>query len=284
MSASPTPAVARLRTLGTPTTPNAPWPDYPAEYGLTRDDVPALVDFALDETLYTEHDAAVWAPVHAWRALGQLGAAEAAEPLARLLARLAQPDDDDDWALSELPRALGMLGPATLAPVRQLLDDATLDPLVRGCAADALAALAVRAPEVRAACVDALTAVLAREDTTMETAGFVVAALVEAAAVEAAPAIEAAFAADRVELSYNGDWEDVQLALGLIAERRTPRPRYVHPGLEAVRAYDDELAFDDRPPPDPDVGTAARRARERAAAKAKRKAAARSRRANRHKR
>lgn len=282
-------AVARLRALGEPAPPNAQppddaWPDYPAAYGLTRDDVPALVALALDETALPGSDPAVWAPLHAWRALGQLGAPEAAEPLAGLLARLAGVDSDDDWGPAELPRVLGMLGPAALAPAHALLDDATRDPLVRAAGADALGALAMRLPETRAACVAALTSVLARADTEPDVAAFVVSALVHAGAVEAAPAIEAAFAADRVEVSYNGDWEDVQLALGLLAERRTPRPRYVHPRLAPMRELDDALAFAGPPPGDPAAGTAARHARERAKAKAKRKAAARSRRANRRKR
>jgi hypothetical protein len=44
--------------------------------------------------------------------------------------------------------------------------------------------------------------------------------------VESAPVMEAAFAADRVDISINGDWEDVQVELGLLPERRTPKPRY----------------------------------------------------------
>jgi len=276
-------AVDRLRPLGEPTAPGEPWPDYPATYGLTRDDLPALIALAEDESVYREHDPAVWAPLHAWRALGQLGAPEAAAPLARLLVRFAGPDGDDDWGIAEVPRALGMLGSAAFAPARALLDDPAQDPLVRAGAADALAHLAQAHPDERAACVAALADVLARPGTDPGVGAFVVGALVQLGATETAPAIEAAFAGGRVEPSYNGDWEDVQLALGLIAERRTPRPRYVHPSLGPVRALDDAWAAGSAAG-DSEVGAAARRARERAKAKAKRKAAARSRRANRRKR
>jgi hypothetical protein len=41
--------------------------------------------------------------------------------------------------------------------------------------------------------------------------------------VEVAPAMQRAFAADRVDLSILGDWEDVQVELGLKATRETPR-------------------------------------------------------------
>lgn len=226
MPASFSPAVTRLRAAGDPGAWDAPWLDYQAEYGLTRDDIPALIDLALNTTVYPERDPAPWAPLHAWRALGQLGAPEAAEPLTGLLARVAEPDQDDDWALTDM---------------------------------------------------------LARLDTDPELAAFTISALIRAGAVEAAPAIEAAFAADRVEWSINGDWEDVQLALGLITERRTPRPRYLPPALDALSAFDSERAVDPVPP-DPDVGTAAQRARARDKTKSKRKAAARSRQANRRKR
>jgi hypothetical protein len=35
-----------------------------------------------------------------------------------------------------------------------------------------------------------------------------------------------AFAADRIDLSVNGDWEDVQVELGLLPARLTPKPLY----------------------------------------------------------
>lgn len=283
MSSAPLPPAERLRAAGAPAGPGDPWPDYPTEYGLTRDDVPALLALALDETALPADDPAVWAPLHAWRALGQLGAPEAAEPIVGLLARLADPDSEDDWGPMELPRVLGMLGPAALAPARALLDDAARDPLVRAAAGESIGEVAARWPEARGAGVAALTDVLARADTDPEVAAFTVSALVRAGAVEAAPAIEAAFAADRVEWSINGDWEDVQVALGLLPERRTPRPHYVDPRLTAHQAYDDAWAATNRPPANPQVGTAARRARARAKSKAKRKAAARSRQTNRRK-
>ncbi|MDQ6925182.1 MAG: DUF1186 family protein [Candidatus Eremiobacteraeota bacterium] len=283
MPAPLSPAVTRLCTTGDPGAWDAPWPDYPAEYDLTRDDVPALLDMALDATPHHEGDPAVWAPLHAWRALGELGAPEAAEPMTGLLARVAGPDQDDDWALTELPRVLAMLGLPALAPVQQLLNDATLDSLVRGAAAETLGWLAAETPEARAATVAALTDLLARSDTDPEMAAFTISALIRAGAVEAAPAIETAFAADRVEWSINGDWEDVQLALGLITERRTPRPRYLPPALDALSAFDSERSGESLPP-NPDVGTAAERARVRAKTKSKRKAAARARQANRRKR
>ena len=52
---------------------------------------------------------AVWAPGHAWRALAQLHAAEAGEPLAQLFRRIDE--NDDEFVGEDLPRAFGLLAP-----------------------------------------------------------------------------------------------------------------------------------------------------------------------------
>ena len=49
------------------------WPDY-LELGFAREHVPDLIGMATDEELnWADSDSLeVWAPIHAWRALGQL--------------------------------------------------------------------------------------------------------------------------------------------------------------------------------------------------------------------
>ena len=62
------------------------WPDYPKEYGLTQGDIPELIRLATDDDLYSENteeeypEAAMWAAIHALRALGQLKSTQAIEP------------------------------------------------------------------------------------------------------------------------------------------------------------------------------------------------------------
>lgn len=78
------------------------------------------------------------------------------------------------------------------------------------------------------------------EDSTeddRELLGSVVGDLLDLDAVEAAPAMERAFAEDRVDLSAAGDWEDVQVELGLLPARITPTRNYfleAFPGLAEV--------------------------------------------------
>jgi hypothetical protein len=71
--------------------------------GIDKGHVPALIDMAKDMGLHQAHEdsAEVWAPVHAWRALGQLGAEEAIEPLTDLL-RLVD-EIGDDFGSQDLP-------------------------------------------------------------------------------------------------------------------------------------------------------------------------------------
>jgi hypothetical protein len=91
------------------------WLDYVSDLGLTPEHVPDLIRLACDATLHTAEaeDPAVWAPTHAWRALGQLRAVEAVAPLLELLRGHA----DDDWVDIELPYVFGLIGPGAIPHV-----------------------------------------------------------------------------------------------------------------------------------------------------------------------
>jgi hypothetical protein len=52
--------------------------------------------------------------------------------------------------------------------------------------------------------------------------GLIVNALVDLNAVEAASVMEAAYGANRVDISIVGDWEDAQIALGLLTSVSRP--------------------------------------------------------------
>ena len=90
--------VARLLVLGDVRTERER-PDY-LGLGLGREHVPELIRMATDPDLNhgDSNSPDVWAPLHACRALGELRAEEAIEPLLLLF-----DDEDDDWMLEELP-------------------------------------------------------------------------------------------------------------------------------------------------------------------------------------
>ncbi|MDX1993946.1 MAG: hypothetical protein SF029_16280 [bacterium] len=100
--------VAKLLTLGEPRVGLEHWGIY-FDLGIRREHIPALIQMVGDDALYeAESDSpSVWAPVHAWRALGNLKAKEAVEPLLRELWR---GEDGDDWMQAEFGFVMMMIG------------------------------------------------------------------------------------------------------------------------------------------------------------------------------
>ena len=70
--------------------------------------------------------------------------------------------------------------------------------------------------EAQEACITALTQQLeAFRKNDRELNGFLISFLVDLQAIEIAPLMQRAYAAGRVDEIVMGDWEDVQVALGL---------------------------------------------------------------------
>ncbi len=88
-------------------------------------------------------------------------------------------------------------------------------------------------PETRTHCVEFLSEILNREsfpgieeEDARTVRGFSLSSLIDLGAQEAFPAIEAAFKKDFVDLSIAGDLEEVQVELGLLKKRLTPKPNF----------------------------------------------------------
>lgn len=272
--------------------------------GLRPEDVPALIAMAGDDALWQADGEAVevWAPVHAWRALGDLRAEEAIAPLVALLSR-PDPDDYDDWLGDELPDIFAKIGPAAVPPLAAYLRAPGHSHWARITAATSLSHIALAAPEVRNTAVTALRETIddmvSRRRPTNENEqtlnGFVISELITLGAVEAAPSIEAAFAADRVDETISGDLEDVQIALGLRIQRDTPARNYAldmfGPTVDEPFVVGDELPDDAPEPLDrfadlmplPVPGSSVKRVTVERKAKSKRKMAQQSRKQNRKK-
>jgi hypothetical protein len=260
------PPVNALLTVGEPSF-DKEWPDYPRTYGLGPEHGPELIRMATDPELNqgAPDTKEVWAPLHAWRTLGQLRAEAAVQPLLDHLHRTE--DEFDDAAGDEIPQVFGKVGPPAIPLLAAFLADETRGRYARGSAAGGLVHVTWNFPEARAECVRVLADQMAkarREDRDFN--GWLLADLLDLEAVEAAPAIEAAFAADAVEESIAGDWEHVQYELGLRDTPPEPK-RYVDPGWIIPL------------PPLAPVGPTSREAK--AKKKAKRKQADKSRKRNR---
>jgi hypothetical protein len=189
-------------------------PDYVAEYGLTADHVPALIELATRWDDAWNDSEAVYAPVHAWRALAQLRAVDAVQPL--LEAQRMLDEMEDDWYLDDFHLVFGLIGPPALDKLAAFLADPSECELPRTKAADGLSEIAQRHPDTRGRVIQVLTSVLGQhrvEDAELN--GSIVGDLVELEAVEAAAAIERAFAANVIDPTIAGDWSDVRRELGV---------------------------------------------------------------------
>lgn len=233
--------VAQLLDQGEPPgfrDPSA-WPDY-TQLGLTSEDVPELVRMVTDDDLNTApgDTAAVWAPMHAWRALAQLGAPEAARPMLELAERYAV----DDWVSEELPEVFALLGGDTLPTLTDFLADQTKDSLARIKALRGVVRLGQRQPDQRASCATILSDQLASHaEQPSHINGFLIDGLAELEAVDQIDVIRDAYRADNVDTSITGDVEDAEMRLGLRTERDTPRQpteltRMMQPLLQRLRS------------------------------------------------
>ncbi len=212
------PPLDQLLRLGEPDDEND------GELELRAEHIPELIRMATDESLSNAdpESEAVWAPVHAWRWLGKLRAEEAVVPLLGLLRRVDE--EQDDWIGDELPEVLAEIGSVILPPVAAYLADSSHGEWAREAAVQSLEALVEKQPELRDECVKVLACQLEHyADQSNVVNAALVDLLVKLKAVETAPLMEKAFAAGLVDEIRVGDWEDVQIQLGLRKERETER-------------------------------------------------------------
>ncbi len=253
------------------------WRDYVGEFQLTAADTPALLGIL--ELWFQWHreddypdEPQLFAPIHAWRALGQLKAVEAVEPM---LANLDLLDEvSDDWSLEDWPRVFGMFGPPVIESLSEHLRNPSHREFSRDSAVGGLLEIAQRHPERRDQVVRILTDQLALHEPWPTLNGLILCRLLDLEAVESAEVIERAFAAEVIDEESCGDWRDVREKLGVeglgIAPLWPRNPRW-NPGvIGQLNQYFLHSAEQE-----------ARQKRKFKQEKAKRKAAAKSRKRNR---
>lgn len=224
--------VSKLLTLEEPEIDSRA--DY-LEMGFTREHIPELIRLLEDKELRwmerpddfpDEENLPEWyAQIHAWRALAQLKAEEA---LPALLGILHEIDDhQDEWYGEEAFEVFPMIGPAAIRPLAEYLADATHGMYARVAASASLVKMAEAYPETKEECAAAIAVALQNYRANDEGLnGFMITDLMEMnAAREHLGLIEEAFKADRVDTFIDGDFEDIQIKLGLIEKRTSPRPR-----------------------------------------------------------
>jgi uncharacterized protein DUF1186 len=286
MSALPyPPPVNKLLTFDPCDHPREEWPNY-LVLGFGPEHIPDLIRMALDPELNQAETESleVWAPVHAWRTLGQLRAEAAIEPLLTLLSRID--DAQDDWVGEELPQVYEMIGPAAIPALATYLADTTHGLWARVAAVSSLRHIAQRDFQARATCVPILTEQLSKSATQDPSLnGFLANALVDLQATEALPVIRRVYADKQIDESIIGDWEDVEIEFGLREERDTPRrpllPFLFGPPIDDDDLDDTDFLVDDEILPGTVGNRVAHQSKVKAKARAKRKQQKQSRRKNR---
>lgn len=218
-----TPPVDSLLTIGQLTNTGAKWFDYVGPYNLTSTHLPELIQMMNDTALYQGEmeDAKSWAPIHAWRAIAQLQDSTALPAIVDYLRDVSQ---DDDWCLGDFPQVFALFGPVSLPYCASFLTETGLDHEWGQVAiTEALKQLGQEYPETRDECVAIMVEALGRYREQADTLNtYLILNLVEFKAVEAAGLIEEVFAAELADDTVMGDWQDVQIELGLLDKRTSP--------------------------------------------------------------
>ena len=193
------------------------WINYATEYELGQDDIPDLIKLATDEDIANQEsidDPAVYGPVHAWRALAQLGATEAAEPL------LGNFEWDDDYSSEDLAHVYSLLGPSTIpALANHIKTHNTEDTAINAYGAvSALSEIAQEHPEAQAEVIKSLNDQLEQyQENDPALNGILAGNLADLGAKDSLPLIEAVFAADRADIMHT-DLDYVHYKFGLLDE------------------------------------------------------------------
>ncbi|WP_244327801.1 SEC-C metal-binding domain-containing protein [Roseibium sp. RKSG952] len=200
------------------------WPDY-LELGFGKEHVPDLLSLVTDPSLNSAapDTKEVWAPLHAWRTLGQLKAAETAEALLKY----STVQSDDDWLHEELRLVFSQFGTEGIDALTTHLGNRRINEIDRCTATHCLSTIGIRNPDIRNRCLEVLEKQLLEFlKNGNDLNGWIVSSLLDLKAVEAIETIRAAYNANAVNLRICGDLEDVEIEMGFRRERETPKPHY----------------------------------------------------------
>ncbi len=221
---SDNPKIQTLLKLGEPNN-HRDWPDYVNQYGFTDKDVPALLILFADEEINTMDSSQpeVWAPLHAWRILGQLASVTAIDPIISSFDTLFE----DDYAQGELPTVVGMIGPAAIPALTLYWQQPGKDEFSYALAMDALCEIVKHHPASREQVIAVYQDYMAKPVMAADALnGLLIGRLLDLKAVETIDAIRQLFALDCVDISVAGDLEEVEIILGFRNKRSTPKPSY----------------------------------------------------------
>ncbi len=222
---------------------------------ISADDVPGLIDIALkwsdvDWTPNpipprTDEEIASLLPVTAWRALADLQADAAVEPLLQLLRDCNDPHDE--WLADDLPHFCSNIGEPAIQPLIPLAADPSLKEFVRTIALRSLGLVARNHPGTHERIVGCLTEIMAQAVEGHRTFNsLLLEELVDLGAVQAAEPIERAFSRNLIDHGMVGDWEQVRRELG-VEGLGLPMPKNPHHSVKMLDTSQGDGIFSDLP-------------------------------------
>lgn len=188
------------------------WFDYVGHYELGEIDVIELIEMmARSRRANPKRPNDRYAPIHACRALAQLGDIVAEEYFVYLV------EQGKDRVLAKnAAAALVVWGRANLAHQKSYFDDPRMADKNRIGIVENIWQLGLRLPQLRDECVAFLTTTLSHyEQYSYNLNGFLVLGLVELKATEASDLIEQVLTSGKANDEMNGSWAAVQVELGL---------------------------------------------------------------------
>ena len=214
--------------------------------GATEEDIPELINLATNLELFeSELETECWIPMHAWRILGELCAKDSIKPLIERFDHYYE----CDWAYDELPRIIaGIGGVDFLGKISNHLLDKSRDDYSRLMAAETIKEIAKNHPDKEDMCLDVIVNCLGESNAELDSFnGLLISILVDLRAVSRIDDIRRAFNNDMVDISLNGDIEDIEIRLGLRKSRETERAKFVIPNLsrffESIETNDNNYHY-----------------------------------------
>lgn len=203
---------------------NYPLVDYIKQFNLSPDDLPIFAVMVSSDKLHFANDDRYFVPLHSVCAIADLQVAGSETLIINELYRCHTYDDD---YLSELaPFCLAKFGREAFdnfVNASNQLDD----PFAKSIFQETFKIIAQTQPKNREPAIDVLVKSLqdfANHDKTYNS--FLINSLVDLKANEHSPLIKQAFDADCVDLSVQGDYEEVEILFGIRQQRSTPRPEF----------------------------------------------------------
>ncbi|HKB05357.1 MAG TPA: hypothetical protein VKD90_24245 [Gemmataceae bacterium] len=217
------PAVAALMKVGRPENPD--WRKYSA-LGITAEHIPEIRRILLspEYDLLPPELPEVYAKIHAWRALAELGAPEVVPLLLERFDETTTDEDFDDWLTDDFSRVAARIGPMALDPLIEYLNDPSKRGDNRMSVAHAIAAVGRDHPDARPRALDVLVSCLQKwSENPVDLNTGLVSGLMDLRAQEAMPLIREAMEDGAVDEFFVGSVADVEYELGL--RDRPPPPR-----------------------------------------------------------